>query len=71
MKKKHRPYVKLKRLFLSRGITYKDIAKVIGTTEATVMCKINGNSDFTVTETLVICKTFGIDPAVFFADDVA
>ena len=22
MKKKHRPYVKLKRLFLSRGITY-------------------------------------------------
>jgi transcriptional regulator with XRE-family HTH domain len=71
MKKKHAPYIKLKRLFASRGITYKDVAKVIHTTEATVMCKINGDSDFTISEMKSICATFGIDPSVFFADNVA
>lgn len=71
MKKKHPPYVKLKRLFAAREITYKDVAKVIQTTEATVMCKINGDSDFSISEMKTICATFGIDPGIFFADDVA
>lgn len=71
MKRKHAPYIKLKRLFASRAITYKDVAKVIHTTEATVMCKINGDSDFTISEMKAICVTFGIDIAIFFADDVA
>lgn len=71
MKKRHAPYTKLKRLFASRGITYKDVAKVIHTTEATVMCKINGDSDFYISEMRAICCAFGIDIAIFFAEEVA
>lgn len=71
MAKKHAPYTKFKRLLAARGITYKEVAKVIHTTEATVMCKINGDSDFTISEMKAICVTFGIDIAIFFTDDVA
>lgn len=71
MKKKHAPYVKLKHLLASRGITYKDAARVINTTESTVMCKINGGSDFTVSEMMALCATFGIDVSIFFTDNVA
>ncbi len=69
--KKHAPYIKFKRTLAAMGITYKDIANVIHTTEATVMLKINGESDFYISEQRTICETFGIDPAIFFAVDVA
>lgn len=69
--KKHAPYTKFKRTLAAMGITYKDIANVIHTTEATVMLKINGESDFYISEQRTICETFGIDPAIFFAADVA
>lgn len=71
MRKKHAPYIKFKRQLASRGITYKEVAKVIHTTEATVMCKINGNSDFYISEMMAICATFGFELSVFFTDDVA
>jgi transcriptional regulator with XRE-family HTH domain len=71
MAKKHAPYTKFKRLLAARGITYKEVAKVIHTTEATVMCKINGDSDFYISEMRAICATFGFDMSIFFADDVA
>lgn len=70
MRKKHAPYIKLKRLFASKGITYKDVAKAIQTTESTVMLKINGNSDFTISEMKTICATFDINPSIFFTADV-
>lgn len=65
MRKKHAPYTKFKRLLASRGITYKEVAKVIHTTEATVMCKINGDSDFYISEMRAICATFGFDMSIF------
>ena len=69
--KKHPPYITLKRTFAAKGITYKDVAAVIKTTEATVMCKLNGSSDFYLSEVLAICAAFAIDPAIFFAENVA
>lgn len=69
--KKHAAYIKLKRTFAANGITYKDVAKVIGTTEATVMCKLNGSSDFYLSEVLAICAAFNIEPALFLEADVA
>lgn len=69
--KKHAPYIKLKRTFAAKGITYKDVAKVIHTAEATVMCKVNGSSDFYLAEVLAICAAFDIEAALFFEADVA
>ena len=65
------PYITLKRTFAAKGITYKDVAAVIKTTEATVMCKLNGSSDFYLSEVLAFCAACDIDPAKFFAEDVA
>lgn len=65
---KYTPHEKLKRTLLEEGITYKEVACVIHTTEATVMCKVNGDSDFYISEMKAICAVFGIDPAVFVED---
>lgn len=69
--RKHAPYIKLKREFAAKGITYKDVAQAIHTTEATVMCKINGSSDFYLSEMIAICSTFDIDLNIFFEAAVA
>ena len=71
MAKKHEAYIKFKRQLLVKGVTYKEVAKIINTTEATVMCKINGTSDFYISEMRAICETLGIETDIFFADDVA
>lgn len=70
-KKKHAPYIAFKHAIAGKGLTYKDVAKVIDITETTLMLKINGGSDFYLSEQRAICTAFGIDPAVFFADVVA
>ena len=69
--KKHAPYITLKRALAGKGLTYKDVADSIGVTQTTLMLKINGESDFYLTEQRVICDTFDLDPAIFFADYVA
>ena len=64
----HKPYEALKREFLNRGLTYRDVANVIGVAASTVQLKINGQSDFYISEILAICEAFGIDAEVFFAE---
>lgn len=71
MEKKHAPYNTLKLALAGKGLTYKDVASSIGVTPTTLMLKINGESDFYLTEQRTICDTFGLDPAIFFADYVA
>lgn len=71
MKKKHAPYIAFKHAIAGKGLTYKDVAKVIDVTETTLMLKINGSSDFFLSEMRKICEAFGLEPAVFFADLVA
>ena len=43
----------------------------IEVTEATLSQKINGSSDFYLSEIRMICKTFDFDIVLFFADSVA
>ena len=69
--RKHPPYTAFKLALAGKGLTYKEVAAVIGVTETTLMLKINGESDFYLSEQRAICETFGIDPAVFFTDCVA
>lgn len=72
MKKKvHAPYVTLKRALAGAGVTYKMVAELIGVSETTVQLKINGYSDFYISEQREICEKWGIDPAVFFEEEVA
>lgn len=68
---KHQPYEKLKKALMLMGVTYKQVSQVIGTSESTVMLKINGGSDFFITEMMTISDEFGIPMATFFNDDVA
>ena len=70
-KKKHAPYIAFKRAIAGKGLTYKDVAKVIGVTESTLMLKINGKSDFYLSEQRTICSTFDIDQNIFFENVVA
>jgi len=67
-KRCHPPYVTFKRTLAGMGLTYADVAKVIGTTTSTVQLKINGQSDFYISEQRAICEAFGIDSSIFFAD---
>jgi len=64
-KKKHEPYINFKLALAGKGLTYKDVGVVIDCTESTVMLKINGDSDFLLTEADAICKAFGFSIAIF------
>ena len=70
-KLKHQPYKALKLFLAGRGVTYEEVGKVIGTTASTVQQKINGGSDFYISEQRAICKAFGIESTIFFTDIVA
>ncbi len=68
---KHAPYTAVKRWLAGHGITYKDLAQVINCAEPTITIKLNGGSDFFITELMMICNKFGMDPALFFENVVA
>lgn len=69
--RKHAPYTAFKRWLAGHGFTYKDVGEVINCTESTVQLKINGGSDFFITEQVAICNHFGVDPLIFFKNEVA
>ena len=46
----HEPYNKLKGFMRENGIIYSHIAELLGVTPTTVSQKVNGQSDFTVSE---------------------
>ena len=72
MKKRvHAPYAALKRALAGAGVTYKMVAELIEVSETTVQLKINGYSDFYISEQKKICEKWAIDPAVFFEENVA
>ncbi|MEG1558424.1 MAG: transcriptional regulator [Oscillospiraceae bacterium] len=55
----HEPYNKLKGFALENGITYADIAKLLGITTSTVSMKINGFSDFYLNEQRLLKAKYG------------
>ena len=56
----HKPYQKLKGFALEKKITYKDIGNLLGITSSTVSMKINGYSDFYLSEQKLLKKEFGV-----------
>ena len=63
--KLHEPYNKFKGAIRERGVTYEKIANLLNSTKSTICNKINGNSDFTISEVKTICTTYGIDRNIF------
>lgn len=63
---KHEPYIKFKLFLEGRGITYDDVGKLLDITATTVKMKVEGGSDFYLSEQERICKVFGLTPDIFF-----
>lgn len=54
-------YPNLKAEMARRGFTGGDIAFIIGRQQGAVSRKLNGKSDFTTTEAILIQKALGVD----------
>jgi transcriptional regulator with XRE-family HTH domain len=67
----HAPYITFKLAIAGKGLTLRDVAAAIDVTESTLSQKINGASDFYLSEIRKICDTFGFDKSIFFAESVA
>ena len=67
----HAPYSKFKGWLRSNGLTYADLALVLGLNETTISLKMNGQSDFFLSEIKIIKKRYRLDSDIFFTDDVA
>lgn len=71
MKKLHAPYFKFKGWLRENGLTYADLAFDLGLSEATISLKINGQSDFYLSEIRLIKKKYHLESDIFFTNDVA
>lgn len=59
-KRIHKPYWKLKGLLCEKGVTYAQLGCLLGLTATTVSQKINGYSDFYLSEFQKIKDVYGV-----------
>ena len=71
MKLVHNPYLKFKGWLRSNNLTYQDIAVLLGLSVTTVSAKINGQSDFFLSEIQLIKKHYHLENDIFFTNEVA
>ena len=71
MKNIHKAYNNFKGWLRSNGLTYKDVGTLLGLSVATVSAKINGQSDFLLSEIQILRKHYNLDSDIFFTSDVA
>lgn len=71
MKKIHPPYNKFKIWLKDNKITYSVIAELLGITPTSVMYKINGQSDFLLSETQLIKSIYHLTDEIFSTEKVA
>lgn len=71
MKKVHEPYDDFKGWLRSNRLTYSDLAVLLGLNEATISLKINGQSDFSLSEIQRIKNTYNLKSDIFFTSTVA
>lgn len=64
-RKIHKPYIKLKGALRERSLTYSDLAKDLGISKTSVERKINGASDFYLSEVEILQKKYGFQTEVF------
>lgn len=62
---KHNPYNKLKAALREKRITYRDISCLLGISYSAVSKKINGVSDFYLSEVLCMEDSFGLNIQFF------
>ena len=67
----HKPYAKFKGWLRSNDLTYKDVSEFLGLSIATVSAKINGKSDFLLSEIRALKKEYNLEDEIFFTNDVA
>lgn len=60
----HEPYIRLKAALRDKGISYADVGHIINESRRAIFKKINGKTDFTLTEFIAICKAFNLSPDV-------
>lgn len=61
----HEVYRKLKGYMVENGITVKDFAEVLNVKRSAIYARINGKTDFTLTEVRKLQFVFGMDISVF------
>ena len=62
---KHKPYNRLKGDLREKGITYSNVATLLNISETAFSHKINGISDFYITEMEQIISQYGISHTSF------
>lgn len=70
-KRIHPPYNKFKIWLKDNNITYPVIAELLGITATSVMNKINGKSDFLLSETQRIKSQYHLTDDIFSTEKVA
>ncbi|MBQ8390938.1 MAG: hypothetical protein IJX50_00125 [Clostridia bacterium] len=71
MKKVHEPYHKLKNWLRENRVPYREIADFLGLTIPTVAAKINGDSDFYLSEVQALRRKYGLSADYFYTGTVA
>lgn len=66
MKNIHKPYQKFKGWLRSENLVYKDIADFLGVSIQTVTAKVNGQSDFTLSEIKAMNSNYNLSNDIFF-----
>lgn len=61
----HKPYKKLKGFLREKSLTYSDVASLLGLTTGTVSMKVNGYSDFYLSEQKALEDQYGAQGDIF------
>lgn len=67
-KRIHPPYFRFKNILKERGITYVQLASLLNMSRGAVGDKINGFSDFYISEMEIIEQKLSIPHSVFFEE---
>ena len=67
----HKPYARFKGWIRENNLSYQEIAEFLGVNLTTICNKINGKSDFTLSEVNALKLKYKLDSEIFFTDDVA
>ena len=70
-KRIHNPYLKFKAWLKENGIKYSDVAALLGIGRTALTLKINGQSDFSLSEIRTLKKAYSISTDIFCEDFVA
>ena len=61
MKQKHKPYNRLKGKLREKGMSYNDISALLQITPTAVSQKINGKSDFLLSQAMQVEELTGLE----------